>query len=416
MPGIDLPGQDYNHYEIDGGPQACQKACANELICQAFTWVPSGSKGICWLKNLVPGKKVKNSSYVSGVRYLLPQGLTGGLTYWNPGESVVIGLIDKFPTIDNNKHPNSKPGWQVRSDGDRGLSASQGFYHQELTSVGGGIRGSSYSFILPAGTVCGFHHTQNTPTQKPHMDPQKDNMLGTCMGADPSQNGCPSGWVPRRHFDMSSGDGSQNCNAGSATSVPYPEHCGYFAWCEYQDPLRFCDEDPNCIARATKMTTIGIQSNVDPNGGTVRPTCPNGTVRTSFYDSGRSSGQGLSFCSNSSAPAISQPSTGSSGLTWAYYFSEPTTSVQWNIKVSIKGECTNPTGDGAKTFEYTRPFNGPGNGDIAVGDSYFGLAPGTWRVHAYSDVNSTVINCSATVPGYAGFSIQHGQPQCTLGN
>ena len=49
------------------------------------------------------------------------------------------------------------------------------------------------------------------------------------------------------------------------------------------------------------MATVGIQSDTDATGATLRPECPSGTIRTPFYDSGRPGGKGLSFCLNSSA-------------------------------------------------------------------------------------------------------------------
>jgi hypothetical protein len=48
-------------------------------------------------------------------------------------------------------------------------------------------------------------------------------------------------------------------------------------------------------SNAAKILTLGIQSNTDAEGVTVRPECPVGK-RSDFYDDGRPSGKGLSFC------------------------------------------------------------------------------------------------------------------------
>ena len=142
-------------------------------------------------------------------------------------------------------------------------------------------------FMLPAGTACGFHHTQHSK--------------GTCMGVDllkraARQRGAttraPRGWIRRYHFDMGSGSGNRDCSG--LDGLYNPRDCGYFVWCEYTDPTCV---DSDCVNRATKIATVGIMSNTDETGTTVRR-CPPGTVRTSFYDDGRGEGEGLSFCRN----------------------------------------------------------------------------------------------------------------------
>jgi hypothetical protein len=56
--GWNLPGRDYRQFVVGGGPEECEKACANEAPkCQAFTWVKPGVQGaqaVCWLKSSVP--------------------------------------------------------------------------------------------------------------------------------------------------------------------------------------------------------------------------------------------------------------------------------------------------------------------------------------------------------------------------
>ena len=292
-PGTDRPGLDYKRLEIDGGPEACQKACASEARCQAYTWTRPGvhgPKAVCWLKSGVPSP-TSNANCVSGVKGVirsLPQGLSGGLTYagmgfWDGGSVAGIATWKWGVGLQSNS------GWKTVSDGDRGQPAGVGFYHQELLAAGGGVRSATPDrLMLPAGTACGFHHTQNSPADL-------STGAGTCMGMDPGRNACPKGWVARRHFDMSSGNGSRNC--GTADALEHPEACGFFVWCEYTDPYKLCT-GAGCVDRATRMATVGIQSDTDATGATLRPICPSGTTRTPFYDDGRPEGKGLSFCRN----------------------------------------------------------------------------------------------------------------------
>jgi hypothetical protein len=192
-------------------------------------------------------------------------------------------------------------GWLTQSDGDMGDSANYGFYHQELTAPGGGVTDLSVSdkFKLPRGTACGFHHTKNTP-----FNPNRGHQ-STCMGQDPAYGQCPVGWVAKSQFDMSSGDGTAACG-----NLQNESHCGYFVWCEYQDPHGLCDGDPACAATArANGYAVGISSDSDASGVEVggplvatQPAapgavaCPDGFARTGFYDDGRPSGFGLSWC------------------------------------------------------------------------------------------------------------------------
>jgi len=278
-PGKDRGGYNYSSFITDAPHEACQNACASDTNCQAYTWVRPGVKNpqaVCYLKDTVP-EASGNPDCVSGVKLLLPQGLTGGLSYWRPEEVKNVGIVDKTATLNPQGGRQAKSGWQTLSDGDIGAKTDQGFYHQELTSQGGGITSQTPDrFMLPAGTACGFHHTTNSSS--------------SCMGIDPGANKCPNGWIARRHFDMSSGDGNADCLGGF-----FPQHCGYFVWCEYTDPHKLC-EDSDCVQSAVGFASVGIKSNTDPTGDTLRFGCPTGTGRTSFYDMGRGEGQGLSFC------------------------------------------------------------------------------------------------------------------------
>jgi len=300
--GTDRQGLDYKNFVLDGGAETCQRECASDAKCQAYTWVRSGvqnPKAICWLKDGAP-QPSSSANCVSGVKESLPQGITGGLSYYVSGDPgtivdgsfvpggpglVVSGSVDGIQTLGDQSGLNS--GWWLASDGDRGLHEGNGFYHKELLPEGGGsISRTPDRYILPEGAACGFHHTQNTPAKDGH---------GTCMGMDPGQNQCPNGWIARRHFDMSSGNGSFDCR--KAEALLQPVACGYFVWCEYTDPYKLC-EDPDCVFRATRRVTVGIESNTDDTGAALRQECPAGTIRTSFFDDGRPEGRGLSFCRN----------------------------------------------------------------------------------------------------------------------
>ena len=70
-PGTDRQGLDYKSFEIEGGPEVCQNACAREARCQAYTWVRPGvqkPKAVCWLKDGVPSP-TGNADCVSGVKW-----------------------------------------------------------------------------------------------------------------------------------------------------------------------------------------------------------------------------------------------------------------------------------------------------------------------------------------------------------
>ena len=70
--GIDRPGGDYKSFFIvsaSAGVNECQKACAGDPNCKAFTWVKSATPGAnaeCWLKSSV-NKPVHNAYCITGV-------------------------------------------------------------------------------------------------------------------------------------------------------------------------------------------------------------------------------------------------------------------------------------------------------------------------------------------------------------
>ena len=99
------------------------------------------------------------------------------------------------------------------------------------------------------------------------------------MGSDPALGQCPSGWRPRSHFDMSSGNGS-------------------FVWCEYLDPSSFCPNGSACeLGAASAGYAIGVASDTDASGNDVYGTaCPAGLTRSAWFDDGRGAGQGLGSC------------------------------------------------------------------------------------------------------------------------
>jgi hypothetical protein len=73
--GMDLPGNNYRDFSIDGGAEACEKACAGDSKCKAYTWVKpgvQGAKAVCWLKT---GASVPetNTNCVSGYSGMKPQ-------------------------------------------------------------------------------------------------------------------------------------------------------------------------------------------------------------------------------------------------------------------------------------------------------------------------------------------------------
>jgi hypothetical protein len=231
----------------------------------------------------------------------VPAGLDGGLAYiyakkqiWSRGDidwAVRFnGSLKGKLTLDVVGGGASSDSYSALCQSDAGLYAWAGFCNQQRTTFDGAINDLTKStlFALPPGTACGFHHTQYRPASS-------YGAISECMGLDPASHMCPSGWRLRHHFDMSSGDGLADCSDPANLNSP---HCGYYVWCEYLDPNNFCPVGSACEqAVAQDGYTIGLHSDVDPYGAGLRGTaCPAGTYRSSYYDDGRGTGEGLSGC------------------------------------------------------------------------------------------------------------------------
>jgi hypothetical protein len=197
---------------------------------------------------------------------------------------------------------SAAPGWHVGTDGDIGLGAQSGFYHQELLGQGvggngvgryGAVPAVTDSFALPKGSACGFHHTQVDP-------PDFDTSVGLCMGYDAALY-CPTGWTQRFMFDDGSGDGSLGCGP---SDIGYTDHCGYWVWCEYQDPHGFGESTASFANAAALGVALDISSDTDATGVSgAGQACPAGWTRSPYFDNDRPSGQGLSSCLAPNPPA-----------------------------------------------------------------------------------------------------------------
>lgn len=70
-PDTNRPGGDYQDFELkEARPEICQRACANDSRCRAFTYVKPGIQGRlarCYLKKTEP-KRVADRCCVSGVK------------------------------------------------------------------------------------------------------------------------------------------------------------------------------------------------------------------------------------------------------------------------------------------------------------------------------------------------------------
>lgn len=69
---VNRHGSDYRDFEMAAtdGFGVCQKACADDVKCLAFTFVKGGVQGTaphCWLKNTVP-QSYPDTACVSGVK------------------------------------------------------------------------------------------------------------------------------------------------------------------------------------------------------------------------------------------------------------------------------------------------------------------------------------------------------------
>jgi hypothetical protein len=68
-PNTDRPGSDFRNIALRSNAQECQRLCAVERKCRAWTFVNAGVQGAsarCFLKNVIPAA-VANSCCTSGV-------------------------------------------------------------------------------------------------------------------------------------------------------------------------------------------------------------------------------------------------------------------------------------------------------------------------------------------------------------
>ncbi len=69
----DLPGGDYSSHRLsDADAILCQKLCAEDQRCLAWTYVAPGyqeASAVCWLKNIVPAAQRRDACCTSGVAY-----------------------------------------------------------------------------------------------------------------------------------------------------------------------------------------------------------------------------------------------------------------------------------------------------------------------------------------------------------
>jgi hypothetical protein len=79
-------GGDYAGFVLTApDPEVCRSACANDPVCQSYTYVKPGIQGVnarCWLKNVV-AKASANSCCISGAR--LPDPPPPGTITMEPG-------------------------------------------------------------------------------------------------------------------------------------------------------------------------------------------------------------------------------------------------------------------------------------------------------------------------------------------
>jgi len=72
-PNTDRPGGDYTSHRLpEADPILCQKLCAEDQRCLAWTYVAPAyqeANAVCWLKNVVPAGTRKDACCTSGVAY-----------------------------------------------------------------------------------------------------------------------------------------------------------------------------------------------------------------------------------------------------------------------------------------------------------------------------------------------------------
>jgi hypothetical protein len=214
-----------------------------------------------------------------------PQGLDCGLGYYRNGANVAFGVCQGTATanawvdtctsgaISTCQGWGCAPGFSIGIDGDRGLCAPWGFYHQQLSSSTGDVTTlNTDQLFLPKGTACGFKDNCNNNTV-------------TCMGFDAAHQ-CPKGWIARVGSDLNA---PSSCNGGP----------GGFVWCEYLDPNNLCTGDCQLVNQPAGLV-CGITDNDRRNGLCLGQrtdiACPAGWARKGWYDDGRSGGHGIGWC------------------------------------------------------------------------------------------------------------------------
>jgi hypothetical protein len=213
------------------------------------------------------------------------------------GCNTTINACNPVTVTGSSSNAFAGPGFVGIVDGDIGNHDGAGYVHQEYT-MGTSDPSVSDMFALPVGTVCGFHHTENSPGRMcMNFQPSKAFGIPENMTNPPGNVGCPTGWNPRRAFDMSSS-------------------AWYYVWCEYQDPRHLG-------TAGTAMGVSGIACGVSSNFGTDDPTganqglnggclgydtlhgngvgsistfCPSMT-NSAYINGGESNNTGLGFCS-----------------------------------------------------------------------------------------------------------------------
>jgi hypothetical protein len=192
-----------------------------------------------------------------------PLGLVCGMGYQNKGIWVDGACLFKRTMVGE-----KADGFHIAFDGDYGLAAGDGFYHQSLDANEGLMR--AIDAVVPRGTTCGFKHSCNSSFRE------------KCFDKDP-QVECPLGWIPRQASDAKARTG-----------------CSYF-WCEYLDPQNKCLDfkcaQPNGLTcgMTDSDRLNGFCEGVRVTPGALRP-CPFGFTFRGTFDDGRQAGHGLAWC------------------------------------------------------------------------------------------------------------------------